>query len=196
VSIAWTLDHSKTVLIVIHSRRTTSQINLRGTTTHAARTTKFFRLTQSKIQLTPQHRSKITPKVVSFLSIADDMLQIKSVRAKAFEYNILSRSKISSRRLRITLSKSVEKAWRIEIGLYLVRSVRSAALKTKITLAILRNSRKTPEDKQRLIMVTRGWKCFEKTNELQGYINMAWHFVSKMPSHCCSIHQPLAVSAK
>ena len=47
------------------------------------------------------------------------MLQIKSVRAKVFEYNIiiLRRSKISSRRLCITLSESVEKAWRIEIGL-------------------------------------------------------------------------------
>ena len=68
-----------------------------------------------------------TPEVVSYLSTADDMLQIKSVRAKAVEwffrnpncceYNILRRSKNSTRRLYITLSKSLEKAGRIEIGL-------------------------------------------------------------------------------
>ena len=73
-----------------------------------------------------QVKKKKTPKVVSFLSIADDMLQVKSVRAKAvewffwnpncFEYKILCRSKIFTRLLYITLSKSLEKAGRIDIG--------------------------------------------------------------------------------
>ena len=72
-------------------------------------------------------RSKKMPKVVSLLSIADDMTQIKSVRAKAvkwffhnpncFEYKTLCRSKNSIRRLYTTLSKSLERPGRIEIGL-------------------------------------------------------------------------------
>ena len=62
----------------------------------------------------------------------------------------------------MTFSKSLEKAGRIDIGLWLLKSVGSSALKTGITLAILRDSGNTPVDNEVFIMVTRGCAIFWK----------------------------------
>ena len=72
-------------------------------------------------------RSKNMPKVDSFLSIAEDMLLIKSIKASAvewllpnpncFEYKILCKFKNSVSPLNMTLSKSLAKAGGIDIGL-------------------------------------------------------------------------------
>ena len=112
------------------------------------------------------------PKVVSFLSIAEDMLLIKSIKANAvkwllrnlncFEYKILCKFKKLISRLYMTFSKSLEKAGRIDIGLWLLKSIGSSALKTGITLAILRDSGNTPVDNKVFIMVTRGCAIFWK----------------------------------
>ena len=82
--------------------------------------------------------------------------------SKLFEYKILCKFKKLISRLYITFSKSLEKAGRIDIGLYLLKSVGSSALKTGITLAILRDSGNTPVDNEVFIMDTRGCTIFWK----------------------------------
>ena len=52
----------------------------------------------------------------------------------------------------MTFSNCLEKAGRIDIGLYLLKSVGLSALKTGITLATLRDSGNTPVDNERLII--------------------------------------------
>ena len=71
-------------------------------------------------------RSKKMPKVDSFLSIAEDILLIKSIKASVlewllrntncFEYKVLCKFKNSVSRLNMTLSKNLEKAGSIDIG--------------------------------------------------------------------------------
>ena len=61
----------------------------------------------------------------------------------------------------MTFSKSLEKAGRIDI-VVTKKSVGPSALKTGITLAILRDSGNTPADNEVFIMVTRGCAIFWK----------------------------------
>ena len=71
-------------------------------------------------------RPKKMPKVDSFLSIAEDILLIKSIKASAlewllrntnwFEYKVLCKFKNSVSRLNMTFSKSLEKAGSTDIG--------------------------------------------------------------------------------
>ena len=114
------------------------------------------------------------PKVVSFLSIAEDMLLIKSIKANAverllrnpncFEYKILCKfKKLISQHVVHDFFKEFRKGWK---NLYwpavTKKIVGSSALKTGITLAILRDSGNTPADNEVFIMVTRGCAIFWK----------------------------------
>lgn len=59
----------------------------------------------------------------------------------------------------MTFSKSLEKAGRIDIGLYLP-SVGSSVLNARITLAILSDPGNIPVDNEMLNTYTRGWTLF------------------------------------
>ena len=70
----------------------------------------------------------------------------------------------------MTFSKSLEKAGRIDIGLWLLKSIGSSALTTGITLAILRDSGNTPVGNEVFIMVQEAVQYFGKTDELSSWI--------------------------